>query len=275
MRSLKRSRRGSSQPRERVMAHLLLPQLGLVEERFDMEKVGRWVQENWTLSLYANAVYVAAIFLGRRWMRNRQPFHLRRALTLWNTGLAVFSLFAFLRFFPLLQSGVRERGFSHSVCNPRLMLTPPCMLWGLLFVLSKAVEFGDTAFIVLRKTPLNFLHWYHHISVLSYSARVQRRAGRPDGGVVRDSQPIRPFGHVFLLCPEGVRCRVTAGRGSKHHSATAGSVAVLGAVYTQKRAGQPCSSHDDVMWSGVVMYASYMVLFANFFYQRYLKKPSK
>lgn len=31
------------------------------------------------------------------------------------------------------------------------------------------VEFGDTAFIVLRKRPLLFLHWYHHVTVLVYT----------------------------------------------------------------------------------------------------------
>lgn len=44
-----------------------------------------------------------------------------------------------------------------------------CGFWTWLFVLSKLPELGDTIFIVLRKQPLIFLHWYHHITVLIYS----------------------------------------------------------------------------------------------------------
>ena len=40
--------------------------------------------------------------------------------------------------------------------------------WATMFVLSKVPELGDTMFVVLRKQPLIFLHWYHHATVLVY-----------------------------------------------------------------------------------------------------------
>src|SRR5665811_392934 len=37
-----------------------------------------------------------------------------------------------------------------------------------MFTISKTIQFGDTAFIVLRKQNLSFLNWYHHAVVNVY-----------------------------------------------------------------------------------------------------------
>ena len=41
-------------------------------------------------------------------------------------------------------------------------------LWVQLFIFSKFPELVDTFFIVARKRPLLFVHWYHHVTVLLY-----------------------------------------------------------------------------------------------------------
>ena len=40
--------------------------------------------------------------------------------------------------------------------------------WVQLFIYSKPFELVDTYFIVHRKRPLIFLHWYHHVTVLLF-----------------------------------------------------------------------------------------------------------
>lgn len=61
-----------------------------------------------------------------------------------------------------------SHGLAYSLChscNPDSVAA----YWSLLFALSKIVELGDTLFIVLRKKPLIFLHYYHHAAVLVYT----------------------------------------------------------------------------------------------------------
>ena len=50
-------------------------------------------------------------------------------------------------------------------------------LWTAAFIYSKLFELFDTLWLLAKKRPVIFLHWYHHLTVLlycwhSYAARL-------------------------------------------------------------------------------------------------------
>ena len=69
----------------------LIPLMDSIESRFDIKRGTTWMARRWHISIAMCAVYLLLIYVGRRWMRDRKPFNLRRPLVMWNTGLAVFS----------------------------------------------------------------------------------------------------------------------------------------------------------------------------------------
>ncbi|KAJ6634798.1 Elongation of very long chain fatty acids protein 6 [Pseudolycoriella hygida] len=120
----------------------------------------------WAYSVYFTAIYVVSVFGGSVLMHNRQPFKLNGLLTVWNIGLAAMSMVAFSRCVPeFVHILFGENGFHNSICEWKNH-NPATAFWSFVLLLSKVVELGDTAFIVLRKQKLLFLHWYHHVTTL-------------------------------------------------------------------------------------------------------------
>jgi elongation of very long chain fatty acids protein 6 len=123
---------------------------------------GEW----WHLSGYFAAIYVILVFSGRYLMSSRPAYKLNKLLTVWNIALAAMSIYAFARvspeFFHVLFG---QNGFHNSICEWPAH-NGATAFWSFVLLLSKVVELGDTAFIVLRKQNLLFLHWYHHVTTL-------------------------------------------------------------------------------------------------------------
>jgi hypothetical protein len=86
-------------------------------EYINLAQTRRWMERNWTLSVYASFAYICLIFVGQVWMRNREPFKLRKPLVAWNIALAVFSIFGFLRTVPELLHITQEYGYHSSICT--------------------------------------------------------------------------------------------------------------------------------------------------------------
>lgn len=138
------------------------------EEGFDPMPSTLWMQDNWAHSFTLSFLYAVSIYAGKKWMSKRNEFDLRRPLTVWNAGLAIFSILGMIRFLPEFIASLYYHGFEYSACVSSYA-QGVTGFWTQMFAISKVVEFFDTAFIVLRKRPLIFLHWYHHITVLLYT----------------------------------------------------------------------------------------------------------
>ena len=248
-----------------------------IEKRFAEENAVKWMDDHWLLSVYASVIYVVLVHAGRHWMHDKLAWSLRKPLVMWNASLAAFSTLGTLTLLPPMVSALLEEGLAYSVCHRIVSGTTSHHrnLWSFLFVVFKMVELGDTAFIVLRKTPLNFLHWYHHITVMMYSWSFYSM--RP--GVANWFILLNFFVHSVMYTYYVVRAcgyklshkimqLVTCLQLSQF---VVGILANLFAFRLQI-SGEPCGITEPAFYIGLAMYGSYFVLFANFFYQRYCAK---
>ena len=114
------------------------------------------------------AMYVPTIFTLKNYMQNKPAMrggNYDTLFFLWNMFLSVSSgLGAVLLFRETYKEF--ETYENYGICvSPMSNVTA---VVGLLFAFSKFFEFIDTIFVVTRKSQLEFIHWYHHITTCLY-----------------------------------------------------------------------------------------------------------
>ena len=251
-----------------------------MESQFDEKKVIPWMNKHWHWSFYFSALYLFFVWYGERLMRTRKPYDLRRALCMWSTLLCVFSIFAVFRFYSNARQIVYLGGWNHAFCDTWAYAGINGGLWAFLFPLSKLPELLDTAFIVLRKQKLSFLHVYHHVSVFIYcwySYAYPISTGIWFGAV-------NYFVHGIMYLYYAVKA---SGRSPPRWVAKAITILQLSQMFvgvyinyvgiTSLLRGKTCRTSWFDVGISVWFYVSYAILFANFFYWAYLskKKPKK
>jgi len=253
-----------------------LSQAFYIEKVFKPEAARQWTDSIKTVTFWLSAAYVLLVFAGQRWMRCRSPFDLRIPLFLWSAILAIFSIIGTFRTVPELYNSITGYGWTYSVCDP-FFYRGSTGFWAFVFTMSKAYELGDTLFVVLRQQPLIFLHWYHHFTVLIYSFYTY--AEHASGGrwyivmnycvhsVMYTYYALRA---VRIHVPSPVRMSVTVIQILQ----MAVGLVVSVSVYINKNSGIDCHQTYLNVYAAVLMYASYLVLFAHFFYQQY-PSPSR
>ena len=249
-----------------------------LEAQFDEKSAIPWMASVWHWSFYFSALYLALIYFGQRYMKNRKPYNLRRALCMWSALLGFFSLFAVYRILPTARRMVYLSGWRHAVCDQRSYVgSAGSGLWAFLFPLSKLPELFDTVFIVLRKQKLSFLHYYHHVTVFIYCWYSY-------------AYPVGPgiwFGivnycvHAIMYCyyavkasgrspPRWVAKTITTIQLSQMFAGIFLNYLSIEALMNNKT----CKTNWFAIAISIFFYASYAILFANFFYWAYIhKKP--
>lgn len=245
-----------------------------VENRVDKGELQRWQTNYWSLSVVASVMYLILLYLGKRYMKYREPCVLQKPLFLWNVGLAVFSILGTLSSAPNLLHLLYRKGFIVSSCRAMLYDNSSLLLWSVLFALSKIVEFGDTFFLVVRKSPLQFLHWYHHITVLMYSwyGLGMRAANAHWFGSMNYAVHSLMYSY-FAVRAAGWRVPMLISKAITFMQIAQMlmGLAVNLAVYAAFSSGQDCDVTYTYFYVGIFIYGSYTLLFTYFFYTKYVR----
>ncbi|KAK6740864.1 hypothetical protein RB195_008986 [Necator americanus] len=173
---------------------------------------------------------------------------------------------------------IYNRGLLKSLCSA----SDPhdvAAFWILLFTLSKVVELGDTLFIVLRKKPLIFLHYYHHAAVLIYALHSAAEHSNPGRTFVF----MNYFAHscmytYFALTVFGVRVPrwISMSVTIIQTIQMLAGVAITFIIYRVKtEEWMPCQQSMGNLYLAFVLYTTFAVLFLHFFYQAYIVKSKR
>lgn len=210
-------------------------------------------------------------------MRSRNPFVLDQVLFWWNLGLATFSTLGAARMIPELFWAVSSNSFTYSICTASYAqgITG---FWTEKFAMSKVFEFIDTAFIVLRKKPLIFLHWYHHVTVLIYTWMLYKDHTASGRWFISMNYTVHAFMYSYYALrairykmPKWAPMMITM------LQITQMVVGVYIGLFTYrlKLAGIECQHTWQNLYASFVIYFTYLLLFCNFFYQTYMRPGNR
>ena len=243
-----------------------------VDEYYSKQTAAEWAYRNWMIPVIACVIYLVLVQLGRRLMRDRPPYKLRGVLTIWNVCLAVFSVLGLVAMAPNLISAVRDGGFAYSVCFTEIHYNSWLAFWSTLFCVSKVIEFGDTFFIIVRKTPLQFLHWYHHVTVCLYSWQSLALWSAPAHWFCAMNFAVHSVMYSYYVLkssrvpmPSFVAPAITLLQLVQFVV----GLAVITTATFHYLSGNTCHVSQSVIVCGLIIYGSYLVLFADFFMKRH------
>ncbi|XP_059897585.1 elongation of very long chain fatty acids protein 4-like [Gadus macrocephalus] len=241
------------------------------------KRVEKWPMMSSPLpTLAISCLYLLFLWAGPRYMQDRQPFVLRKTLIVYNFSMVVLNFYIAKE----LLIASRAAGYSY-LCQPvnysedENEVRIASALWW--YYISKGVEFLDTVFFILRKkfNQVSFLHVYHHCTmfILWWIGMKWVPGGQAFFGAgINSSIHVLMYGYYglaalgpqiqkylwwkkYLTIIQMIQFHVTIGHAGY-------------SLYTG------CRFPSWMQWALIGYAVTFIVLFANFYYHAYRRKPA-
>ncbi|KAK6024818.1 GNS1/SUR4 family protein [Ostertagia ostertagi] len=248
-------------------------------ENFPDKEGRKFIAEHFDITIQASILYVLVVFGTKFLMRNRQPFSLFVPLNIWNFTLAAFSIMGMIKLTPEFWSTVFDKGFQNSYCFAYDFTKGENGYWVFLFIVSKLFELVDTVFIVLRKRPLMFLHWYHHIltGIYAFYSHPHTPGFNRYGIYLNYTVHAFMYSYYFLRSMKinvpGIVAKFITTLQILQFVISCAILAHIG--YLVHIAGVPCDFDDNIFILATFMDTTYLILFINFFLKSYVLRGGK
>lgn len=251
-----------------------------VEANHHPAKYIEWTGQNWSIAFGLVFGYLSFLVIGSKVMSKFSAFELKYPLALWNAFLCVFSFIGMCRTVPYLVGYILSRKYKDTVCESAIDTwgAGPVGFWVFLFIFSKIPELIDTVFIVLRKKPLIFLHWYHHVTVLLFCWSSFATLAASGLYFVAMNYTVHALMYGYY-CLQALR---VVPRSFPAYLITIMQIAqmfvgtgVCVSCWYYKLTNQECTNDVNNLIAGAAMYGSYLYLFCEFAVKKYIFGGSK
>ncbi|XP_004428055.1 PREDICTED: elongation of very long chain fatty acids protein 3 isoform X1 [Ceratotherium simum simum] len=236
-----------------------------------------FLEEYWATSFLIALIYLLLTFVGQNYMKARNGFNLQGPLIFWSLCLAIFSILGAVRTWSHMGILLLRGNLKQTVCFSIFASDPIIKFWSCLFLLSKIVELGDTAFIILRKRPLVFVHWYHHSTVLVYTSFGYKNKVSAGGWFMTMNYGVHAIMYTYYTLkaakvtpPRWLPMLITSLQILQMFMGA--TISILNYIWRQDQGCHTTSEH--LFWS-CILYMTYFILFARFFHQTYIMPKVK
>ncbi|XP_004370132.1 elongation of very long chain fatty acids protein 3 isoform X1 [Trichechus manatus latirostris] len=237
------------------------------------EDIGLLMEEYWTTSFPIALIYLLLIFVGQNYMKARKGFNLQAPLILWSFCLAIFSIMGAVRTWSFMGTVLLRVGLKQSVCYSSFITHSTVKFWSSFFTFSKIIELGDTAFIILRKRPLIFVHWYHHSTVVIFTSFGYKNKMAAGGWFMTMNFGVHAVMYTYYTLkaarvnsPRMLSMLITSLQILQMF--VGAMVSILTYIWRHEQ-GCDTTTMEQFFLSSI-LYSSYFILFAHFFRQAYI-----